>query len=204
MNKFAKGSLAAGAGLVLLLGGAGTLAYWNDTAGVTGGTIEAGTLDLKVKEHEAGKAGTWYHQGDVIDDASTWAIVPGDELTYEVDLSLIAVGNNMAGEIALNQDFVISEAAGQQITVDLEVADGEALPNGVKLSTTAEDTLEFTGQIGAETAPATLPVQVTVSFPFDEAEDQNSSKGAVVNLEKVNFTATQTPAGTAVYTTDDV
>ena len=44
MNKFAKGSLAAGAGLVLLLGGAGTLAYWNDSAELEGGTIEAGSM----------------------------------------------------------------------------------------------------------------------------------------------------------------
>jgi alternate signal-mediated exported protein len=197
MNKFAKGSLAAGAGLVLLLGGAGTLAYWNDSAQLTGGTISAGTLELEAAP------GTWYHEGTEIADVSTWAMVPGDELTYEVDLSLTAVGSNMAGEIALNQDFIISEAAGDQITVDLEVADGKSLPKGV-VPATAEDTLSFTGQIGDKTTPATLPVQITVSFPFDENNVQNDSKGAVVDLQQVTFTATQTPAATAVHTPDGV
>ena len=32
MNKTIKGVLAAGTASVLLVGGAGTLAYWNDTA----------------------------------------------------------------------------------------------------------------------------------------------------------------------------
>src|SRR5699024_1312147 len=47
MNKFAKGSVAAGAGLVLLLGGAGTLAYWNDSAELANGSIHAVNLKLE-------------------------------------------------------------------------------------------------------------------------------------------------------------
>jgi len=189
MNKFAKGSLAAGAGVVLLLGGAGTLAYWNDSAAVTGGSIKAGTLDLNAAE------GEWTHGGEKIDDVSTWAMVPGDELTYAVDLELKAVGDNMAGTVVLEQDFVIGEGADDQITVDLDV-DESKLPTNVK----AVDgyTLEFVGEVGTETTGKTIPVQVTVSFPFDENGEQNSSKGAAVDLENITFTATQSPADSAV------
>ncbi|QTV79202.1 SipW-dependent-type signal peptide-containing protein [Microbacterium sp. NIBRBAC000506063] len=37
MNRFAKGAVAAGAGLVLLLGGAGSLAHWNAQDALDGG-----------------------------------------------------------------------------------------------------------------------------------------------------------------------
>ena len=46
MKKATKGALAVTAAGALLLGGAGTLAYWNDVQGVTGGTISSGHLKL--------------------------------------------------------------------------------------------------------------------------------------------------------------
>ena len=46
MNKNVKGSLAAAAAAVLLLGGAGSLAFWNDSQTVAGTTINAGELKL--------------------------------------------------------------------------------------------------------------------------------------------------------------
>ena len=46
MNKFVKGSVAAGAGMVLLLGGAGSLAYWNTSTDLGASAINAGSLDI--------------------------------------------------------------------------------------------------------------------------------------------------------------
>ena len=46
MNKASKGALAALAAGVLLLGGAGSLAFWTDTAEVAGGAINSGELSL--------------------------------------------------------------------------------------------------------------------------------------------------------------
>ena len=46
MNKTVKGAFAAGTAAFLLVGGAGSLAYWNDTANVAGSTINSGTLTL--------------------------------------------------------------------------------------------------------------------------------------------------------------
>jgi alternate signal-mediated exported protein len=46
MNSTTKGSLAAVVAALLLTGGAGTLAYWNDTENVPGGPISSGQLDL--------------------------------------------------------------------------------------------------------------------------------------------------------------
>ena len=46
MKKSTKGAVAAGAAAVLLLGGAGTLAFWNADGTAEGGTLTAGTLEL--------------------------------------------------------------------------------------------------------------------------------------------------------------
>src|SRR5690606_22161335 len=46
MNKLLKGSIAGAAGIALLLGGAGTLAYWNSSADLGGGTVNSGTLTI--------------------------------------------------------------------------------------------------------------------------------------------------------------
>lgn len=187
MNKFAKGSLAAGAGLVLLLGGAGTLAYWNDSADLTGGTINAGTLDLTATE------GTWAQGGTPIQDIAQWTMVPGDELTYTADLGLLAQGDNIQGTVVLDESFVkITPAAADQIDVSFDVVEGAPLPAGV---TYADEVFTFT-QPSGETA-VEIPIEVTVSFPYEDAE-QNESQGAVVELEKISFTATQTPTETAV------
>lgn len=181
MNKFAKGSLAAGAGIVLLLGGAGTLAFWNSTADLTGGTINNGTLALTAT------AGTWTEGGEKLTDVEKFTMVPGDELTYTVNLDLNAQGDNIAGEIALDQSFVkISEGAADQIEVNLDLVESETPLKGI---TAKDDILTFAGAY-----KGSVPVEVTVSFPYDAAKQQNSSQGAVVDLETISFVATQTPA----------
>lgn len=46
MKKLTKGTIAAGVGVALLLGGGTTLAYWNDSVNMAGSTIQAGNLQL--------------------------------------------------------------------------------------------------------------------------------------------------------------
>lgn len=182
MNKFAKGSLAAGAGLVLLLGGAGTLAYWNSEADLQGGVIEAGTLTL-----EAG-TGQW------APEITTW--VPGDESTYSTTLQLTTKGDNIQGDITLDEgSVVIRDADGQpapelakQFDIDFAPADASALP--ATLVSYDEDSETFTFDGAGETA---IDVEVTVTFPFGD-EPENAAKGATVDLSDVTFTATQTQA----------
>src|SRR4051812_29833136 len=54
MNKLVKGSVAAATGIVLLMGGAGSLALWNDSQVVNGGTVSTGELDIALQG-----TGTW-------------------------------------------------------------------------------------------------------------------------------------------------
>ncbi|MDN5900459.1 MAG: hypothetical protein L0H74_10365 [Brachybacterium sp.] len=78
----------------------------------------------------------------------------------------------------LDESFVTITGDDDQIDVSFDVAEGAVLPEDQGISYDAET--------------------FTVSFPFDEDNEQNGSKGAVVDLQKISFVATQTPTDTAV------
>ena len=176
MNKFAKGSLAAGAGVVLLLGGAGTLAYWNDSAELTGGTVNAGELTLTPVEG----SGKW------APELTTW--VPGDESTYSQTLQLVATGDNIQGTIALDEkSVVISEDDDNEFKVDFAPVNADDLPSGISWNK-VKQVITFDGEGTYE-----IRVKVTVALPYTDKE-QNGSQNAKVNFEGATYTATQTPA----------
>src|SRR5690606_21937715 len=105
MNKFTKASIATGAGIVLLLGGAGTFAYWTDSAAVSGSSISSGTLSLGgtttgtwklVKGAQIDAASGGAESDDMTITTSTFRMVPGDKLVYVVDgLTVNATGDNL-------------------------------------------------------------------------------------------------------------
>ena len=79
MNSTTKGSLAAVVAALLLTGGAGTLAYWNDTENVPAARSRRAQLDL-LGTPACGA-------GWVLDGGATLTnqlIVPGDTLTKNV------------------------------------------------------------------------------------------------------------------------
>lgn len=184
MNKFAKGSLAAGAGLVLLLGGAGTLAYWNDSAELAGGTINAGTLTLEADNDAL--------QASIDQQPQVW--VPGDQHTFSTALTLVTEGDNIQGEIVLDAAKLgINGTGADQFTVDMALGDGTEIPAASELSFDADtDVITFNGP-----GTYTIPVDVTVALPFQE-DEQNASKNLTIDLEDLTFTATQTAAPDAV------
>src|SRR5690554_3920314 len=99
MNKLVKGSIAGAAGIALLLGGAGTLAYWNDIENLgTGGVIATGTLDIAPTT-----AGTWTG-----DDVTFF--VPGDSAEYTESFTITAVGDNLAFDLSTNISSLITAA----------------------------------------------------------------------------------------------
>lgn len=177
MNKFAKGSLAAGAGIVLLLGGAGTLAYWNSEVGLSGGTINAGELTLTAPE------------GEWAPNIETW--VPGDEAVYTTDLTLVASGDNIQGTIELEEDSVVVTGDDADEFDIVFAPQADSLPAGVTYDEGSKS-FAFDGPTGE--AGSTIPVQVTVTLPFGEAAE-NRSQGAQVDMSSAKFIATQTAVG---------
>lgn len=78
MRKSTKGALAAVAAGALLLGGAGTLAYWTDEATIAGTDITTGHLTVDATDCEAGTL-VWTLEGDAF-DPTTDTLIPGDTL----------------------------------------------------------------------------------------------------------------------------
>ena len=174
MNKSTKGALATTAAAVLLLGGAGTLAFWTDSATVPGGTIQSGELELGAPDCGVG----W-----TLDDGSaltTQLLVPGDTLTKVCTVDLVATGAHLGADLAVDTP---SWAATNPLTSEL-TASATFTVNGVATThvTSADDT--GTGEIEA-----------SVEVVFDGPAATNLSQGLPATLNGINLVASQSHDG---------
>jgi alternate signal-mediated exported protein len=173
MNKLTKGTIAGAAGIVLLLGGAGTFALWNDTADIPGGTVTSGTLSF-----DDVAPGVWQDISPDVDgqpitiDPATFLTVPGDVLAYTSEVVVNATGNNLLADFGVTYD------------------NSTALPTGFTAAVTVEDSLG---------APVTGPIQVTdgdtytvvVTLTFDITTAGQVSQDTPVDLGGIDLTLTQ-------------
>jgi alternate signal-mediated exported protein len=171
MNKLTKGMIAGAAGVVLLLGGGGTFALWNDSADIPGGTISSGELSI-----DATTAGVWHDvsfdtlPAVVIIDPATFLMVPGDTVEYAQDVTLNATGNNLLANFGYTST---PSAVPAGFTVTVEVLDDGGLP--------------VTGPITVVDG-ATYSVVLTVDLPI--AADNTTQLQDVV-LDDIQLTVTQ-------------
>ncbi|MFL4472965.1 alternate-type signal peptide domain-containing protein [Paeniglutamicibacter sp. MACA_103] len=99
MNKMAKGTLAIGLGVALLLGGGGTLAVWNASVDTPAGTIASGDLQLT-----AG-AGTWTNGAGTAIQLDSYKVVPGDELRFTQPVTVKLDGDLMSASLTLTNSL---------------------------------------------------------------------------------------------------
>ncbi len=170
MKKTTKGAFAAGTAAVLLMGGAGTLAFWTDNGTVAGGTITAG--DLKIT---APSCGNWTYDGGEQAPGATFTpgtslLVPGDVITKTCTTVLTATGEHMRGTIVASTPTSIS-------------------PYTVNVSAITDATTPLSaGQTFTEANNGdTLSVTVTVALPGADTASQNVTKV----LDAITLTATQ-------------
>ncbi|MBO9577865.1 MAG: alternate-type signal peptide domain-containing protein [Microbacteriaceae bacterium] len=199
MNKNAKASIAVGAGILLLLGGGGTLAVWNASDDISGGTVNAGTLDLDT----TGVEGAWYlgvdadEDGVADTDATTglyettgsaidtdeYPVVPGDILVFKVDgISLSYLGANLYYYFGLTglegtdaNGYTVSDVATYSTEDYGTVATGTfapAAPAGTSVYHVADTA---TGAAAATTAE----ISATVAVAFGSATDDETTAEAV-------------------------
>jgi len=154
MNKLLKGSIAGAAGIALLLGGAGTLALWNDSADFTGQNINTGELNLISTG-----------DGDWTDPEITlW--VPEDSNTYTETFTVNAAGDNLEAELTVDStsSTVPGFTVGSTVVVtDDNDGDAPVLPNALGV-------YEFAGA-----GNYTVSVTVDVAFDADDTDDQNGT-----------------------------
>ncbi|MFI5428337.1 alternate-type signal peptide domain-containing protein [Aeromicrobium sp. UC242_57] len=163
MKKSTKGVLAAAAAGVLLLGGAGSLAYWSATGSGDAGTIASGSLTLSAVDC----SDPWVEGGVTIT-----TIVPGDTITKECTATLTLVGDHIGATVALDDSSVDAVEA--------------AFNDEVAITST------LTEPAAAITDPGTYDVTVTLSAAFDGPGATNDSQSVTETLDGLELTATQT------------
>lgn len=171
MKKSHKGALAAGAAAVLLLGGAGTLAFWSDTADVPGGSITSGSLALGAPDCDAG----WTLDGGT--PYTDQLLVPGDTLTKVCTVDLQATGEHLGATLGIATP---TWGASNALTGEL-TADATFTVNGASATTVTE--ADDTG---------TDEIEATVSVVFNGPSATNASRELNAVLNDVTITATQT------------
>ena len=170
MNKLTKGTIAGAAGVLLLLGGAGTFALWNDSANINGGTISSGELSF-----DSTTPGVWEDVSydtlpPVVIDPATFLMVPGDTVEYAQDVTLNATGDNLLANFGYTST-------------------GSTIPTGFTVAVTVEDSLgvPVTGPIPVVDG-ATYSVAITVDLPL--AADNTTQLQDVI-LSNIQLTVTQ-------------
>ena len=186
MNKLTKGALSAVAAAALLLGGAGSLAYWNDSQNATGTTVNSGHLKLNTTT-----AGVWKLNAEsTAYNPSTQKLVPGDQLKKVATFTVDSAGDY------LNATFA---------------AANPAWAGGSSAALTSELTLSGSYEVSTDggstwSAPSNGQTPVTIhngdlvratliiNWPFGSLNNNsNVAAGLTATLNDVAVTVTQVP-----------
>ena len=194
MNKTTKGAVAAAAAGVLLLGGVGSLAYWNATGTVAGGTITSGQLTLTNADCDPDDLdpngnlvlnddSVWMLDGGGVTafDVATQKIVPGDKLTKICTYTITSSGDHLSAGLAASAPSY-GTGSGAALTAELDVVSTfkVGLTQDQLIITDADDT-------------KVLEVKVVVTFPAGLGVD-NTTQALSAVLDDITVTATQTHA----------
>jgi alternate signal-mediated exported protein len=176
MNKTTKGALAAGAAATLLLGGAGSLAYWNATTTVGGATVNSGTLTLTDATEGTCAAAPWKIDSGESPagadfDPATELLVPGDVITKTCTYTLGATGTHLRATLGATG----GTASG-------------TLSSALTVSSTFKDGAEEVTEVTEANDGDTLTAEISVTF---KGASDNSTQDQTAALADYVVTLTQ-------------
>ena len=174
LNRTTKGAVAAGVAAALLLGGAGTLAFWDASTDVTGTPITSGELKLGIPA-----CGDWTLDGGTA--LGSQLIVPGDVLTKRCTIDLIATGAHIGADLGID---TAAFSATNGLTDELDPAAVFTVGGVTKTHITETDDTGATPEIVA-----------TITVTFDGPAATNGSQDLTATLNTIAVTATQTHDG---------
>jgi alternate signal-mediated exported protein len=180
VKKSTKGVVAASAAAVLLLGGAGSLAYWTADQDIDGGTINSGLLTLS-----APACDDWELDGGGVFTPATTQLVPGDSISKECTMSLVATGEHIGATLEIDDAALTSSVLGDVLTADATfTVDGAAYA-----PITAADTFAIVATITVDFPYGT----VSTPDPLTGADNTTQDEAAVLNDISVVAVQTHTP-----------
>ncbi|WP_186324374.1 alternate-type signal peptide domain-containing protein [Microbacterium paludicola] len=192
MHKTTKAVIAVGAATVLMLGGGGSLAYWQTSVSSSATTFQTGYMSMDTRERE------WSVNGAPVADLSGYTIVPGDVIVYEETIRVEGEGTNLhlAADVAFgemtavhyehaNEDKTAAMAGAIQPTYTLT---GD---NGATVYPTDEQ--DVFG-VDLDTTIGDLHLTIVFAWPFGTpGSDGNDTMDAKVTLDATGITLRQVP-----------
>ncbi|WP_166979083.1 alternate-type signal peptide domain-containing protein [Paramicrobacterium fandaimingii] len=167
------GIVAAAAGVVVLLGGAGSFALWNAQGGLGSENTSTGHLTATFADPTWNDLTPGHEKESVAID--TFHLVPGDVLEGTSIITVDAVGNN----IAVNAEVTGPDGA----------PIGASLPEGVSLDTQVTAT-NADGETVTTLSEGTSTVTVTVTLSY-AVDSGNTSMNTPINLQDIDVTLQQ-------------
>ncbi|MGO1399443.1 MAG: alternate-type signal peptide domain-containing protein [Brevibacterium yomogidense] len=193
MKNVTKAAIAGGIGVALLLGGAGTVAFWTDSADGGDGIISAGTLDIGTvagggwEISHAGSGAGEPTAAEAFDPAAD-QIVPGDILTYTQSIPVELQGENIAA--IFNGDISITPTS--EAEADTALADAITAEDLAATELTGADGLTLEGDTLTGEGTGSVEVTTTITFPWGEESEFNAAKLGSLDFA-VDYTLTQAP-----------
>lgn len=181
MNRSTKGALAAAAAGALLLGGAGSLAYWNSSQTVTGGSISSGTLTLTQEAGQSCSAWTLDAAGGpTAYTPGTTLVVPGDVITKTCDYTVHASGAHLAANLTMDATTITGSN-----TLAAALTPGATYTLG--------GTPVTTGQSITSTDDGAV-LHATITVTFDSGTSGVTAQGLTAGLDNIVVSLVQTHA----------
>lgn len=187
MKKSTKGALAAAAAGSLLLGGAGSLAYWTDAEDIMGTSITSG--HLKLNPVDANCDATWKLGATAY---TTQVLAPGDVLTRHCQYTVSKSGDNLTARLNVSAPGF---AAGSNTTLTGDMAIAAAFSYDADGSGSASAPSAVSGGVVSSVANgATVDATLTVTFNGTGVENNASNTGTnlTATIDKAAVTITQT------------
>ena len=185
MRKTTKGAIAVGAGVALLLGGAGTMAAWQLTSTSAAGSVSSGEFNLVSNTGATWKWGNATNATTCTPTATDFPagakLVPGDCVIYTQPITVTASGNRLVATLTVTPVSNTGTWAGLTATT----------------ATTMTPTAGLTGTASPFTiTPGTATVTATgtavTTIIFDPATTGNTGQGSTATLNGVSLVLKQT------------
>ena len=187
MKKSTKGALAAAAAGSLLLGGAGSLAYWTDAEDIMGTSITSG--HLKLNPVGANCDATWKLGTTAY---TTQVLAPGDVLTRHCEYTVSKSGENLTARLNVSAPGF---AAGSDATLTGDMTFGAAFSYDADGAAAVSSPTPVTGGVVNNIANgATVDATLSVTFKTTNTENNASNTGTdlTATIDKAAVTITQT------------
>ncbi|WP_150957040.1 alternate-type signal peptide domain-containing protein [Microbacterium testaceum] len=176
-----KAIVAVAAGTALMLGGAGTYAFWSTSEALQATAVSSGNLDLALQP------GSWELEGVLggvtnVANVADVRIVPGDVLTLTQPIDVTLVGDTIVADLSAELGGSFSGGLGAYLDVALDL-DGVGTANdATSYRLTAADIADEDG---------TQTVEATLTITFRGTTGGQLGAASSVNLDDVEFMLSQ-------------